>query len=57
MINTVYCSLKVYMATTEVRLGNLQDDVVEWNTTGVEMYSISAFINLAINRLLIAGAL
>jgi len=45
------------MATTEVRLSNLQDDVVEWNTTGVEMYPISAFINLAINRLPIAAAL
>jgi hypothetical protein len=44
------------MATTEVLLGNLQDDVVEWNTTEIEMYPISAFINLAINRLPIAGA-
>jgi len=45
------------MATTEVRLGNSQDDVVEGNTTGVEIYPIPAFINLAINRLSIAKAL
>jgi len=45
------------MATTEVRLRNLQDDVVERNATGVETYPIPAFINLAINRLSIAKAL
>jgi hypothetical protein len=39
------------MATTVFRLGNSQDKVVEWNTTGVEMYPIPAFINLFINRL------
>jgi hypothetical protein len=42
------------MATTEVRLCNSQDDVVEGNTRGVEMYPIPTSINLAINRLYIA---
>lgn len=45
------------MATTEVRVGNSQDDIVERNTTGAEIYPIPAFINLAINRLSIAKTL
>lgn len=45
------------MVATEVRLGNFQDDVVERNTTGVEMYPVPAFLNLVINRLSIAEAL